>query len=499
MLLMSGLLYAAQRLEFAAIFASLPYSLNIAVRDILIALYVLLPVTGWVAESWLGRYRAIVVGLVLSSITVLTLQAAFVMLQFDWTPIPVFTLLVIIMPIGIFGFGSFYTVMLPFALDQMIGASAEQLSAAVHWFFWGFNNGLLLKDVLECVPIPDQLQYLDILPVILLTLATLCLSAVLIMDCLYHKWLDTNNKTGNPIKLIFLVLNYARKNKCPRLRSALTYIDEEHPSRLDFGKHKFGGPFTEEEVEDVKTILSLMPPLLSSIGVIFLSDIGPRKTPVANHTIKCVSSQRYCSKSITIFFLIPVYRFIVYPLARKYIPSLLKMIGAGLIVCLVSTVINTVVTAKAFFSQNTTISDTPQVPIYWIPVIELLNGIGITVTLMYGIEFTMAQTPNRMRGIMMGLVITMMAWTTNDSVLFQLLKRIVDIFKVSTQNYTLYSSLVLPPLAIMMMIIFVIVAKRYKLRERERHVNIQAIVEEHYERYFDQEEEYLREAADKYK
>ena len=253
MLLMSGLLYAVQRLEFAAIFVSLPDNLNIAVKDILIALYVLLPVTGWVAESWLGRYRAIVVGLVLSSITVLTLQAAFVMLQFDWTPVPVFTLLVIIMPIGIFGFGSFYTVMLPFALDQMIGASAEQLSAAVHWFFWGFNNGVLLKDVLECVPIPNQLQYLDILPVIFLTLGTLCLSAVLIMDCLYHKWLDTNNKTGNPVKLIFQVLNYARKNKCPRLRSALTYIDEEHPSRIDFGKHKFGGPFTEEEVEDVKT------------------------------------------------------------------------------------------------------------------------------------------------------------------------------------------------------------------------------------------------------
>ena len=231
-----------------------------------------------------------------------------------------------------------------------------------------------------------------------------------------------------------------------------------------------------------------MPPLLSAIGVIFLSDIGPRQTPVANHTVKCFSSQRYCNKSITIFVMIPVYRFIVYPLARKHIPSLKKMIGAGLIMCLVSTVINTVVTANAFFSQNTTISDTPQVPIYWIPVIELLNGIGITVTLMYGIGFTMAQTPNRMRGIMMGLVITMMGWTTNDS---KILKRIVDIFKVSTLNYTLYSSLVLPPLAIMIMIIFVIVAKRYKLRERERHVNIQAIVEEHYERYFDQEEEYI--------
>ena len=40
---------------------------------------------------------------------------------------------------------------------------------------------------------------------------------------------------------------------------------------------------------------------------------------------------------------------------------------------------------------------------------------------------------------------------------------------------------------------YLILAKQYKLWERERHVNIQAIAEEHYERYFDQEEEYIRE------
>ena len=30
----------------------------------------------------------------------------------------------------------------------------------------------------------------------------------------------------------------------------------------------------------------------------------------------------------------------------------------------------------------------------------------------------------------------------------------------------------------------------YKLREKDRHVNLYAIVEEHYERYLEQEEEY---------
>ena len=67
----------------------------------------------------------------------------------------------------------------------------------------------------------------------------------------------------NPIKLIIGVLNYARKNKYPRKCSAFTYLDEEQPSRLDFGKDaKFGGPFTEEEVEDVKTVLRLVPFLM---------------------------------------------------------------------------------------------------------------------------------------------------------------------------------------------------------------------------------------------
>ena len=193
--------------------------------------------------------------------------------------------------------------------------------------------------MLQCVPIPNQLQYLDILPNIFLTLGTLCLSAVLIMDCLYRKWLDTNNKTGNPIKLIFQVLNYARKNKYPRLRSALTYIDEEHPSRIDFGKHKFGGPFTEEAVEDVKTIFRLIPLLLSVTGVGFLCQIGPMQIPIAENTssIKCVSSLRHFPYAITTIHLnssLPLHCVSFSPISM--LSSLLKMIGAGLILCLVN-------------------------------------------------------------------------------------------------------------------------------------------------------------------
>ena len=83
-------------------------------------------------------------------------------------------------------------------------------------------------------------------------------------------------------------------------------------------------------------------------------------------------------------------------------------------------------------------------------------------------------------------------WTRHGG---DFITKIFHVFKVS-QRYTFYCYLVLPPLAMLMLIIFVIAAKRYKLRERERHVNIQAIAEEHYERYFDQEEEYTREITE---
>ena len=375
--------------------------------------------------------------------------------------------------------------------DRVYCGTGEELSATVKWYCWGIIVGNLFEDILQCVPIPNQLQSWEILPIISLTIGTLCLSAVLIMDCQYHKWLDTNNKTGNPIKLIYQVLNYARKNKCPRLRSALTYIDEEHPSRLDFGKHKFGGPFTEEEVEDVKTIFRLTPLLVLAYAVIFFCELELSHI-ITKKKIKCDSSLKNVAINALCFVLIPVYHFIVYPFVRKHIPSMLKMIGASLILCLISTVINTAVTATMQFSHNITMADSPQVtvPLYWVIVVDVLNGIGVTMAMIYGIEFAMAQTPNRMRGIMMGLMLIMFGWSTLGSTL---LARIFHMFKAPRVMFYFY--LVLPLLAILMLIIFVIAAKRYKLRERERHVNIQAIVEEHYERYFDQEEEYMREAA----
>ena len=70
----------------------------------------------------------------------------------------------------------------------------------------------------------------------------------------------------NPFKSMWKVLSFAYKHKYPVNRSAFTYCEEQTPSRLDLGKKQYGGPFTTEDVEDVKTFLRLLLVLVSLFG-----------------------------------------------------------------------------------------------------------------------------------------------------------------------------------------------------------------------------------------
>ena len=76
------------------------------------------------------------------------LQVAFILLNVELTPIPAFVLSIVSLAFGTCGISGFYTNLLPFTLDQMIGASAEELSGAVQWHF---NLSMLITNILPCV------------------------------------------------------------------------------------------------------------------------------------------------------------------------------------------------------------------------------------------------------------------------------------------------------------------------------------------------------------
>ena len=86
----------------------------------------------------------------------------------------------------------------------------------------------------------------------LLFTCTNLIMAILLLFCC-NQWLIKEPTTQNPFKLVNRVVKYAIKNKHPRCKSAFTYCEDDLPSRIDFSKSKNGGPFTTEQVEDVKT------------------------------------------------------------------------------------------------------------------------------------------------------------------------------------------------------------------------------------------------------
>ena len=97
---------------------------------------------------------------------------------------------------------------------------------------------------------------------------SLALSSML----MFNHWLVKEPVTQNPFKLFYSVVRYAIKHKHPECRSSFTYCEDEPPSCIYFSKSKYGGPFTTEQVEDVKIFLRVMIAMLVGIitfGVMF--------------------------------------------------------------------------------------------------------------------------------------------------------------------------------------------------------------------------------------
>lgn len=61
--------------------------------------------------------------------------------------------------------------------------------------------------------------------------------------------------------------------------------------------------------------------------------------------------------------------------------------------------------------------------------------------------------------------------------------------KISPKSSHTYRAFII----IWLYILFTILVKYYNLKEKERHINIHAIAEEHYKQYYDKEERYIRE------
>ena len=241
-----------------------------------------------------------------------------------------------------------------------------------------------------------------------------CLAITIVMVTYYllRHHLDTTPLLTNPVKLIVKVLNYARKNKYPRNRSALTYWEESAPSRLDLGKDKYGGPFTEEEVEDVKTLLRYLPLLVCIFGYTLITIVAPffdtLWTNVDSRCMKileCMLNNRGIAY-LTVSILMVTYKVLFSKCCYKYVPSMLKRInGLGLGLLLLCVIVLVAMDLQDYNTANNCtlthiIYDGSNTNYILTSLFEVISGIGSATILLASL---VAQSPVHMRGLMVGV------------------------------------------------------------------------------------------------
>ena len=431
---------------------------------------------GLIADVWTGRYKIIVSGIILCFLAWIFSGVNFIITAY-WQNNSLFYVIYVLVFLSVItGYTGFRANIVQFNIDQLVGASADELSAIIYWHSINIPVAFTIFQFERC-----SLDFFAILSYVVMGITV---SVVLITHSFFKHWLETTPLITNPIKLIAKVLNYARKNKYPRNRSALTYWEDDYPSRLDLGKEKYGGPFTEEEVENVKTVLRMIPLMICIVGFSCADEVywsimkGPN--PINSSFKSCFISYN-TMKFITSIFLLVLHQFLIYPCFNKYIPSMLKRIGLGLVFALTTT-LSYVVIFK--YQSNTLLyfNDLLLIP-------QVLFGIAYALVVPASLEFTIAQSPVEMRGMMVGM------WLASLGVGYFI--NINTKYPFGCDNNSIcpsfYYNITRSVVIFIILLVFIVLAKWYKFRVRENEVNILQIVDEHYERYLDQEEEYEKE------
>ena len=214
---------------------------------------IILLIAGWLADTRIGQYKVVRTSIWIMWITAVlaTVNSIVAHLFENYGGIHSNLLAVAFFVLAI-GLGGFQASIIQFGLDQLHDASTSEIKSFIIWFVWTAHcQGIPMNFTFACLSEKYQIFKL------LFVCANLSLAMILIHIC--NQCLIKEPIQQNPLKLVYKVFRYAIKNKYPRRRSAFTYCEDELPPRIDFGKSKYGGPFTTEQVEDVKTFLRFLP------------------------------------------------------------------------------------------------------------------------------------------------------------------------------------------------------------------------------------------------
>ena len=445
-----------------------------------LALIISTPLAGWLADARLGNCRVFRAGCVFLFFAVV-LGCIFILIPSnDYTNVVTDS---IVSFTGCVGIVLWLVTSLQVGLDQIPDASATNITSFIAWFVFSVFSGCWISDAVlqisfNCVNFvsvssDNFIQICSLFPVI-------CMAIVLCLDFfLSPKWLIIEPKSPQSLKLIFQVLKFAKKHKAPVDRSALTYWEEDIPSRIDIGKSKYGGPFTTEQVEDVKTILKLLVVTLPLWMVLPSVELLQRlSTPVLPGFNDCTSNSLYFF-SFNIFWCVvlgtPVYEFVIYPFVKNKLPSILKRIGIAAFLLVLINITYLILSVFQHFhivASNYTI---------WLFVVQQIILSFFSLLFLPSLfEFACAQSPYNMRTLLVGYLLSITVFCFFVS---NFTNVIVEKLCKSSPYCSIIDNSLASGLGVIGFLLHCILARWYKRRERDDIYSPHIVVEEVYDRY----------------
>ena len=440
-----------------------------------------IPLTGWLADARFGNYRVFRAGTVILFIS--TVVNCLLLLLESQLPkenqvILIWINLCLKGTIFLAGICACTVAALPLGLDQMPDASSSSIASYIAWFVCSIFVGFLLGG---CIQVTINNCFNDKMKQsfhqIWSLLSAVCMSVVLTTIFAYSpKWLIIEPKSPQIYKTIYEVLKFASKHKAPPNRSAFTYWEEDIPSRIDLGKIKYGGPFTTEQVENVKTILRLIAIisslLFASFSFFFHVILSGKYFPDTTHCESQWFHYLTYNSSYYAFLGTLAYEFLVYPFFKNKLPSILKRIGAALLVITIVSFVCFILKLTHFLSHSS------ETTTRWIVLVCYHSATGFLaqVLLTSFFELMCAQSPYNMRGLLVSIIFPLILVSASlGSLVGHTLNRI------ATLHWILFS--VKTVLCLTAFLLFCVVARWYKRRVRDDNYSTQQVVEEVYDRY----------------
>ena len=464
------------------------------------------PIAGLIAEVYIGRYK--VISYALRLLWLLTIVGSLLSI-WDYTvphakeKLYYVQCFIVVVP-GYALKGAFLANAIPLGMDQITDGSHTNVCAYILWLTWasigsGYSVAAAIGPVLYKCFHHSQLRDISL---IISLLPVLLLSVGLVLDFFLGRKLIKEPVSVNPVSLIYRVLKYAAKHKSPVQRSALTYWENELPTRLDNGKAKYGGPFTIEQVEDVKTFWRVLVIIL--VISLFNIPLEPLKestttleknfAPFRSQT-RCVeagSSSTYTPYAF-ITYAIPLYELLIYPCLKNSGPSILTTAGIGAAVAVSSSVFGMMVdTARQVLTNNTVECmftthehhETGSINHFLIGIpFNFLLGFTVIVLLTSNLQFVCAQAPYNMKGLLVGLSYMLQTlFTVLGTLLYAAWSsKKISILRTHLCGTWFYLTILLVTAGFSVLLSWLV--RWYKKRERDEVASTNILVEDLYYKY----------------